>query len=353
MVSVLHDEDVDDEHKKEWCHNETITAASIHAEKQALSDKTRSDISEEKDHIATITAEIEDLDAKIAELDKLVHETTEQRTKEHQEFVDGYATTATAMRLIDKAMTRLHKFYHPEMHAKEVQAVKDAALKKEGLALVNQKSAAVKNLLQDGDFDAFVQIKEHSRSLQIPETPQTYEKKESGGVMGLMNDFKTDLKTDMVEAETEEKNAAKDYVRIMGDAQESRAQDVKSINGKKSAKAKLEDKLIMNKELLVKTEEELHNIELYQVQLHSECDFLLRNFDSRHEGRVDSEVGLSEAETIVSGGHPPNYPAVENRFEEEHSDRDVDVNFPGTPVSDVQPVPPPPKKEPGLADLLK
>merc|ERR550537_636879 len=166
-----------------------------------------------------------------------------------------------------------------------------------------------------------------------------------------MNEFKTDLKTDMTEAETEEKNAAKDYVRIMGDAQVTRKSDVKSLNSKKSAKAHLEDKLVMKRELLTKTEDELHNIELYQVQLHSECDFLLRNFDSRHEGRVESEVGLSEAETIVSGGHPPNYPAVENRFEEEHSDNDVDFNFPGTPVSDVQPAPPPPKKEPTLGDL--
>ena len=31
MVGVLHDEDVDDEHKKEWCANETETAHGIKA----------------------------------------------------------------------------------------------------------------------------------------------------------------------------------------------------------------------------------------------------------------------------------------------------------------------------------
>merc|ERR1719310_2199592 len=75
----------------------------------------------------------------------------------------------------------------------------------------------------------------------IPDTPKTYEKKESGGVMGLMTDFKTDLKTDMTEAEMEEKFAAKEYVRIMAEAQESRAGDVKSLNEKKSTKATLEE----------------------------------------------------------------------------------------------------------------
>merc|ERR1719272_2869074 len=98
-------------------------------------------------------------------------------------------------------------------------------------------------------FDALVQIHESKSAAEatatarfatavrngvdpvvIPTTPKTYEKKESGGVMGLMNDFKTDLKTDMTESETEEKFMAKEYVRVMTDAKASRAQDVKSLN---------------------------------------------------------------------------------------------------------------------------
>merc|ERR1719486_1541578 len=81
----------------------------------------------------------------------------------------------------------------------------------------------------------------------IPDTPKTYEKKESGGVMGLMNDFKTDLKTDMTESETSEKFMAKDYVRVMEDAQASRKQDVKSLTDKKSVKATLDQQLVDNK----------------------------------------------------------------------------------------------------------
>merc|ERR1719453_2568305 len=112
------------------------------------------------------------------------------------------------------------------------------------------------NALLPGGFDALIQIKDHSTKAQaqtattfrmavrngvdpieLPSTPKTYEKKESGGVIGLMNDFKTDLKTDMTESETEEKFAAKDYVRIMSDAQATRAEDTKSLLTKKAAKA--------------------------------------------------------------------------------------------------------------------
>jgi hypothetical protein len=319
----------------------------LHATKSDLIGKTTSDISQQKDHIAELTQKIDDLTAKIAELDKLVHETTEQRKEEHQEFVDSFATSATAIRLVDKAMVRLERFYSPQKVAKKEAEVKAAALKKEGLALNTAKSRLMKAL--GGGFDAFLQVKE--RAMQIPDTPETYEKKESGGIIGLMNDFKTDLKTDMTEAETEEKFDAKEYVRIMSDAQASRKQDVRSMNEKKSAKANVEEKLVANKELLHMTKEEVHNLELYQLQLKTECDFLLRNFENRHEGRVESEVGLSGAETIVSGGTPPNHNAIESRFEAETSDSHVDTNFPGTPVSDVQPVEAPPPKEEGLDSL--
>merc|ERR1719160_1104520 len=70
MVAVLHDEDVGDEHKADWCHNETETAAELLQEKKDLSDKLTSDIAEGKDHIAALQSEIDDMLAKINELDK-------------------------------------------------------------------------------------------------------------------------------------------------------------------------------------------------------------------------------------------------------------------------------------------
>merc|ERR1719421_1076563 len=138
MVSVLHDEDVGDEHKKAWCANETEVSHGIEAEKKDTIEKLTADISEQTDLLATTVQEIKDLTFKINELDKLVHETTEQRKAEHQEFVDMFATSATAIRLVDKAIKRLEKFYSPEKYAKEKKAATDAALAKAGLSLTQQ-----------------------------------------------------------------------------------------------------------------------------------------------------------------------------------------------------------------------
>merc|ERR1719161_2469006 len=106
-----------------------------------------------------------------------------------------------------------------------------------------------------GGFDDFVQVKATMRTKQpeIPATPSLFQKQESGGVIGLMNEFVTDIKMDMTEAETEEKFFAKDYVRIMTEAQTTRAEDTKALNEKEKAKASADTKLLADKELLEAT----------------------------------------------------------------------------------------------------
>lgn len=358
MVGVLHDEDVGDEHKKAWCANETTIAHEIEAQKKETIEKTTTEIAEQEDELTTLIAEIKALTAKIAELDKMVHEATENRKEQHQEFVDSFATSATAMRLIDKAIKRMEKFYSPEKFAAAKKATTEAALAKAGLSLNQKKSgepqadpalvAQMQKKLMPVDFDALVQVHQQISTgaqfvekvrngvdpIVLPDTPKTYEKKESGGVMGLMNEFKTDLKTDMTESETEEKFMAKEYVRVMTDAKATRDQDVKSKSAKEADKAMLDQKLVDNKAKLALTEEELHNLELYLVQLHTECDFLMRNFEVRHEGRVEEETGLDEAETIVTKEEPKTHAEIEKQYKEEHSDDDVDEHFPGTPIDD-------------------
>merc|ERR1719301_372026 len=235
-----------------------MIAHKIEAEKEETIEKTKTEIAEEEDELSTTIAEITALTEKIAALDKMVHEATENRKEQHQEFVDSFATSATALRLIDKAKKRLEKFYMPEKFAAAKKAATDAALAKAVLSLLHKGSeqpkadqklvAKIANKLLPDGWDALVQVHEHTTTearfasqvrngvdpVVIPETPKTYEKKESGGVMGLMNDFKTDLKTDMTESETSEKFMAKDYVRVMEDAQASRKQDVKSLHEKKA-----------------------------------------------------------------------------------------------------------------------
>jgi hypothetical protein len=332
MVHVLHDEDVEDEHKKDWCSNETEATQKLNTEKQALVDKLKADLESLHDELDQTNSDIKVMEETIAALDKSVHEATELRKKEHAEFVNTFATMDTARRLIEKAATRLEKFYHPKTHQEKKDAVSKQALDSAGLSLVTSHTAP-KSLAVQRMEASFALIQRHSTHkgkvdpITITDTPKEYEKKESGGVVGLMMEMKSDLTADMTAAETEEKYSAKDYSRIMKEAQATRAADVKSLNHKESIKAELESKIADTKELQSNTLDELQNLALYMVQLDTECSFLIRNFEARHEGRVGEEVGLEDAKTIVTGGDPVNHQTVEAGFESEHSEKQVDEHF--------------------------
>merc|ERR1719401_64774 len=184
-----------------------------------------------------------------------------------------------------------------------------------------------------GAFETLIQTSAAHKSAVAPppmmETPGEYEKSPGGNrIIGMMNEIKAEMTADMREMETDEKYSAKDYVRQMKDAVEDCAGAVKMLHEKQATKAKLEEKIMQDKEHRVLTLKELEEINLYQITLHSECDFLLRNFDARHGARVEEEVGLESAETIVTHEQPPSHGETAEVYEEEHSKKQVEEHFP-------------------------
>merc|ERR1719399_766464 len=312
MVEVLHNDDVNDEHKKDFCANETEAYYQLNLEKTRLSEELTARIDKMTGELKMTEADIKFLEEEIYTLDKEVSMATAMRKKEHTEFVNDFATMDTARRLIDKAANRLQKFYNPK------QAEMKAAGKFE-------------TLLQKKSSDHAHAAKAESKVAppEMVDTPGEYEKNPGGNrIIGMMNEIKAEMQKDMREAETDEKYSAKDYMRLMKDAVEDRAGAVKALHEKKSTKAKLDEKIEDLKELRVSTLKELEQINLYQIQLHSECDFLLRNFDVRHTARVGEEVGLESAETIVTHEQPPSHSDTAEVYEEEHSKKQVEEHFP-------------------------
>merc|ERR1719214_229091 len=191
-------------------------------------------------------------------------------------------------------------------------------------------SSAVQKLY--ASYAAFIQNGKHVLHRVappvIPDTPEDYEKKESGGVIGMMQKIREELTSDMAEAETEEKFSAEDYVRLMKQAKEARAADVKRLNQKNSAKSETEERHLEAKDLRAATLKELENLNLYGVQLATECDFLVRNFDARHEGRIGEESGLEDAKSMITDEAPPTVGEIKAGFDAEKGDADVDEHFP-------------------------
>merc|ERR1719456_1143043 len=105
----------------------------------------------------------------------------------------------------------------------------------------------------------------------------------------------------MQSAETEEKEAQKEYEQMMGDSAEKRAQDSSLITEKESIKAELESELESNKEGKLSTTKELMGTLEYISGLHKECDWLIKNYDVRKEARSSEVDALGKAKAVLSG----------------------------------------------------
>jgi len=180
------------------------------------------------------------------------------------------------------------------------------------------------------DDDSFLQTSSRKHRVEpvvIPDTPTTYIKKESGGVIGLMQQMITDVKVDMREAEGEENRAAVDYQRLMADAKTSREADSKSLVDNRVVLARNKEQLAQYQEKLTLVNKALHNLEIVLLGLHHECDFIAANYPSQHASRVDQDVSGKEMYKLIN--HPiPSRAEVEQQFEDEKTFKHVTANYP-------------------------
>merc|ERR1719343_1053827 len=99
----------------------------------------------------------------------------------------------------------------------------------------------------------------------------------------------------MEQAKAGEKDMQADYERSMSDAAAKREADAKAASAKEGMKAGTEAQLHkLNQESKAKKEASIALAE-YTANLHSECDWLLANFDTRKEARAGEVEALYSA----------------------------------------------------------
>merc|ERR1719502_2064876 len=135
-----------------------------------------------------------------------------------------------------------------------------------------------------------------------PETFGAYQKKDgkSNGVMALMDEMVSDLKSDMTDAEHAEETAQREYESLMSASQETRAANGKSITQKEADKASWQEKIEEAKTDEASTKDALLKLGEYISGLHGSCDFLVQNFDLRKDARTNEIEGLKNAKAVLS-----------------------------------------------------
>jgi septal ring factor EnvC (AmiA/AmiB activator) len=306
MVTLLKKEGEDDATHKKFCDGEFDSSSD---EKKATEDKLASlasAISEMNDEISSLKDAIAKTTAEIKALDESVADATAQRKTENAEYTETMQLNEAAIQLIFKAQNRMNKFYNPDQYQgpkmREPTAEERAAMaagEKVDLSAPPQMIAGTTQMV-------FIQLHSQSAEESLQSPPETYgefkpKTQKSNGVIGLMKMLINDLEKDIQEAEHIEKTATKDYQELVSDAQESRAQNVKSISDKESTKAEIEGKLQEAKTSSVVTNDAYEQVKNYIADLHNSCDFIVAQFEVRKEARTNEIESLKNAKAVLSG----------------------------------------------------
>jgi peptidoglycan hydrolase CwlO-like protein len=296
MLALLKTEQVDDDSKKEYCEKQ-IDAGEDKVKVLAKKiDDLGTEIEDKEEEMKTLTSEIKDLVDGLRKLDKSVMEATEQRKEEHEEYVEVMQSDNAAKELLGLAKNRMNKFYNPDLYKPPP--------KRE----LSEEERIYSNM---GGEVEFVQINQHIQHAAHKDDPGAapatwsggYGKKgeETTGVIAMLDLLVRDLDKEMTEADTEEKNAQKEYEDAMDDAAKKRATDVKAMAAKEKAKADAEETKTADEAQKKVETKEMMATDQYVGDLHGECDWLLQNFEIRKQARADEVSNLQDAKAILAG----------------------------------------------------
>lgn len=268
MVGMLKTQQADEVKKNDWC------AASLSEnEMQMMKGETARDDLTAKigvldQSVAQLNQGILDAQASIADLQTNQQRASEDRKIANTDFQSTVADQTMTIEVLHKALDKLATFYDKEF----LQT-------KKGVSLIQRGSK------------------------QTPPVPQAEYKPNSGssGVMSMIEKLIHDAKGLVADSKTSEMEAQAAYEALVADTNTNVAALTNEVVNKTKAKAKAQkDKLVAESDLM-DTVDELEGIHNTGSDLHAECDYVTKNFDTRQEARGQEIEALQQAKQILSG----------------------------------------------------
>merc|ERR1719388_157308 len=116
-------------------------------------------------------------------------------------------------------------------------------------------------------------------------------------IQQIINDAKA-MEAETIRAEEDSQKAYEDFVKDTNASVEAKSKDI--VN-KSEVKSKTEVSLVKSKNGKESTVVELEQLSNHDADLHSSCDFVLKNFDVRQTARDEEVEALKQAKAILSG----------------------------------------------------
>jgi len=260
MVAALLEEKAAEIKHKDFCVKELDENQMETEKKEREKQELEALIDTLESTIKDLTDALDTLKAEIADLTKQIKMAGEDREKENMEFQKVLADQRETQKVLAAAQAALAAFY--------------------GEAKLLQQGPA-----PPAGFD------EYKKSAS------------SAGVMDLIKNIIADAKAMEDETTRDEEDAQKAYEDFVLASNDSIEAKKREITAKSAEKAKAEGELVEAKTNKGKVMTELEQLSNMNAQLHSSCDFILKNFELRQTARDEEVQALRQAKDILSGSH--------------------------------------------------
>lgn len=264
MIAMLTQQQEDELKKQDWCKaelqsNEMATArlTTEQADIEAAIAKLESDIKE-------LEVGIADAKSNIASTQLNLQRATETRKQENLDFQKVIADQTVTIEVLKQALDRLATYYD----------------------LVQTQGSS------------WIQ-----RQQQTPPVPQAeYSKSNSApGVMEMIEKLIYDSRELMSNSKSAENAAQVAYETTIADSNAEIRALQQEVVSKTQAKVEAEKDKRQAEDDLASIIKELEGLAKYNAELHIECDYILKNFDLRQQGRREEIVALQQAKQILNG----------------------------------------------------
>jgi len=222
--------------------------------------------------ISDLQAEVDALNTDIQEMTRQIKEESANREQANSEYQSIISDHREAQVLLKKALTVLEAKY------KELQ-------------------------IMTSNTQSLLMVKKGTQPEPAPEGFSTSYKPSGGGngVIALLTQILNDSKRLESEATKDEQDAQVQYEGFVKDTNASILAKHQSINDKTRQKTTMEQNLIQTKEDIQSKAQELQQLGSTSIDLHTSCDFIIKNFQIRQEARDQEVEALRQAKAILSG----------------------------------------------------
>mmetsp|Transcript_61663 Transcript_61663/g.133553 ORF Transcript_61663/g.133553 Transcript_61663/m.133553 type:complete len:752 (-) Transcript_61663:96-2351(-) len=276
MVGMLKVQQEDEVKKNDYCKSE------LHSTEMTISktEDEKADLEAKEGALAASIKEleegIEEAKAQVQELEVNLQRMSEDRIKENQDFQKTVADQTILKEVLHKALERLAKYYDESLIQRSTSHTRSNAKAATGVS-----------------------------GLQTPPVPQMEYKPSKGaaGVMQMLEKLIGEAQQMKAESTKAEAEAQAAYETVVDDTNGSVEALQKEVVTKTKAKASATKERLQAEADIVAAVKELDGLAKYTAKLHSECDYILKNFGARQTARQEEIQGLQQAKEILSGAN--------------------------------------------------